>query len=160
MLISYYSGIVYDSLQKVSTNSSSKLFPSLFSLGSPTIYVSTGPCNWLRKFIHSSLIILFLMDLTMDLIANCRPQHFLAIALVTIVIYSGSNYISCISFAQSSSKPLLHLENLPWHWIDHRLPTHFPNIVLLVGSYNWLGHHLVEFPQCQNQSCRGRISQW
>ena len=48
---------------------------------------------------------------------------------------------------QTSSKPILHSEILPWHldWSSF--------------SYSWRGHRLMESPQCQNQSYWDQISQ-
>ena len=60
------------------------------------------------------------MDLPMDLIAIYRAQHFLVISLVTIVTYSGSNYISCILPFSQHCIALVHkscteLPRKKWH---------------------------------------------
>ena len=82
----------------------------------------SGSLPGLSTFFHCSLIVWFLMDM----IANCRSQHFLAISPVTIVKYSSSNHISCILhklfpslfFIQKICHDILICHHLPTHSKD------------------------------------------
>nr|POF10088.1 hypothetical protein CFP56_15724 [Quercus suber] len=79
----------------------------------------SGSLPGLSTFFHSSLIVWFLMDM----IANRRSQHFLAISPETIVKYSGSNHIYCILHKLFPSlffiQKICHDILIGHHWPTH-----------------------------------------
>ena len=85
----------------------------------------SGSLPGLSTFFHSSLIVWFLMDM----IANCKSQHFLAISPVTIVKYSSSNHISYILHKLFPS--LFFIQKICHDiLIGHHLPTHSKDSVV------------------------------